>query len=93
MLFIHYTHPLNIEQIWGDGLLTFKTSGVEFNEELGSACRLYYGFNAFKFNVCLLGTLWQTFRETCDVEVRASLYLVLKQELTLRIRNCLLNSH
>lgn len=65
---IHCIPPDSAEQIFGDVLLTFKTSGVEFNEELGSACCLHYGFNAFKFNVCLLRTLRQTFSETCDVE-------------------------
>ena len=47
-----------------DVCLTFQTSGVEFNEELGSARRLHYGFDALKLDVGLLGRLWQTWKET-----------------------------
>lgn len=34
--------------------LTFQTSGVKLNEELGPARRLYYGLNALELDVGLL---------------------------------------
>lgn len=34
--------------------LTFKTSGVKFDEELGSARRFHYGLDALKLDVGLL---------------------------------------
>lgn len=48
------------------GHLTFKTSGVEFDEELGSARGLHYGLDALKLDVSLLRRLWQTYKETGD---------------------------
>lgn len=42
--------------------LTFKTSGVEFDKELGSARCFHYGLDALKLDVGLLWRLRQTWR-------------------------------
>ncbi len=44
--------------------LTFQTSGVELDEELGSARRLHDGLNALELDVGLLWRLGQTCAET-----------------------------
>lgn len=48
--------------------LTFQTSGVKLNEELGPARCLYYGLNALELDVGLLWRLWQTCAEVCGQE-------------------------
>lgn len=58
MFLLHPRHPPSLcsesEWITADVRLTFKTSGVEFDEELGSARCLDDGLDALKLNVGLL---------------------------------------